>query len=285
MSAGASGRRVGDQFAVLVIPEWPRLFVAPPPAAHTDHVVERFPAGEGVVGGMHDHYAAAVLHVLFEGGFQVLRPADVRRVVVEDDARVLLEVGLEAAEVAARRWSGYHVHLEQPGLFQLLFQHGCRQLPFVIRAAALSIQEHDAVRRGGIQANAAEHRAKADSNCSSFHEYRSCYRLTPRPPLAFTFLSLSAEYTEAIQRRVLPDDCMPCLVSRCDECAALCAAPKVVGGPYVVNATSRGATVAWIVESDQVTWQVAGAADKTSPALENGVQRNHRIAAEHALRL
>ena len=34
--------------------------------------------------------------------------------------------------------------------------------------------------------------------------------------------------------------------------SALCAAPKVVGGPYVVNATSRGATVAWIVESEQV---------------------------------
>jgi predicted phosphodiesterase len=49
---------------------------------------------------------------------------------------------------------------------------------------------------------------------------------------------------------------------------ALGAAPRVVGGPYVVNATSRGATVAWIVESDTVTYQAAGAAARTSPALK-----------------
>src|SRR5271169_239297 len=50
--------------------------------------------------------------------------------------------------------------------------------------------------------------------------------------------------------------------------AAICAAPKVVGGPYVVNATSRGATVAWIVESDEVSFHAAGAPAKTSPALK-----------------
>src|ERR1035438_2002342 len=50
--------------------------------------------------------------------------------------------------------------------------------------------------------------------------------------------------------------------------AALCAGDKVVGGPYVVNATARGATVAWIVESDTVKFQAAGAAAKTSPALK-----------------
>ena len=45
--------------------------------------------------------------------------------------------------------------------------------------------------------------------------------------------------------------------------AALCAAPKVVGGPYVVNATSRGATVAWIVETDQVTYQASRRTTRT----------------------
>jgi len=50
--------------------------------------------------------------------------------------------------------------------------------------------------------------------------------------------------------------------------AALGADSRVVGGPYVVNATSRGATVAWIVEGEAVTYQAAGAAPKTSPALK-----------------
>ena len=70
--------------------------------------------------------------------------------------------------------------------------------------------------------------------------------------------------------------------------AALCAAPKVVGGPYVVNATSRGATVAWIVETDQVKFQAAGGAAKTSPALSveytnlTGLQPNTRYDYEVA---
>jgi hypothetical protein len=68
--------------------------------------------------------------------------------------------------------------------------------------------------------------------------------------------------------------------------AVLSAAPKVVGGPYVVNATSRGATVAWIVESEQVTYQAAGAAVKSAPALRmeytrlSGLQPNTRYDYE-----
>ena len=68
--------------------------------------------------------------------------------------------------------------------------------------------------------------------------------------------------------------------------AALCAAPKVVGGPYVVNATSRGATVAWIVESEQVKWHAPGAADKMAPSLRmeysgiTGLQPNTRYDYE-----
>ncbi|MGD0774862.1 MAG: metallophosphoesterase [Candidatus Solibacter sp.] len=70
--------------------------------------------------------------------------------------------------------------------------------------------------------------------------------------------------------------------------AALGAASQVVGGPYVVNATSRGATVAWIVASDTVTYQAAGAAAKTSPALKvehsglSGLQPNTRYDYEVA---
>ena len=49
--------------------------------------------------------------------------------------------------------------------------------------------------------------------------------------------------------------------------AVMAAAPKVVGGPYVVNVSGRGATVAWIVESDEATFHAAGVAAKASPAL------------------
>jgi 3',5'-cyclic AMP phosphodiesterase CpdA len=68
--------------------------------------------------------------------------------------------------------------------------------------------------------------------------------------------------------------------------AVLAAAPKVVGGPFVVNTTARGATVAWIVESDEVTFHAAGAAAKTSPALQveytnlTGLQPNTRYEYE-----
>ena len=40
--------------------------------------------------------------------------------------------------------------------------------------------------------------------------------------------------------------------------AALSAGTKMVGGPFVVNANSRGATIGWIVESDQVTFHARG---------------------------
>ena len=70
--------------------------------------------------------------------------------------------------------------------------------------------------------------------------------------------------------------------------SALCAAPKVVGGPFVVNATGRGATVVWIVEADQVAFHPAGAAAKVSPALHaeqtklTGLQPNTRYEYEVA---
>ena len=68
--------------------------------------------------------------------------------------------------------------------------------------------------------------------------------------------------------------------------SAFGAGPEVVGGPYVVNATSRGATVAWIVESGQVKFQAAGTEAKTSPALKveytslSGLQPNTRYDYE-----
>src|ERR1019366_1887559 len=181
VSTGVAGRRVGDQLSILVVPERARLFVASPPAADADHLVERLPAGEGVVGGVDDDQAAALPDVLLEGSFDLLRPAVVRRIVIQYDGRVLLEIGLEAADAAIRRRRGHHVHLEEAGLLELLLQHRSGQLPFVIRAAALSIEEHDAGRRGRVQGQGAEDGAKADSNRKFLHGGGSCHRVHLSP--------------------------------------------------------------------------------------------------------
>ena len=64
--------------------------------------------------------------------------------------------------------------------------------------------------------------------------------------------------------------------------AALAAAQKIAGGPLVVNATPRTATVVWLVEGSHVTLQAAGAPQRTSPSLRvekttlTGLQPNTR---------
>src|SRR6478752_979476 len=47
---------------------------------------------------------------------------------------------------------------------------------------------------------------------------------------------------------------------------ALIAAPRIVGGPFVVGVTSQSATIVWIVQSDQVTVRPEGGAALTSPS-------------------
>src|SRR5215471_6019542 len=50
---------------------------------------------------------------------------------------------------------------------------------------------------------------------------------------------------------------------------ALAAGQKFAGGPYVVGVTSKSATVAWVVQVDEVTFRPpAGAAVLTAPALK-----------------
>jgi len=46
----------------------------------------------------------------------------------------------------------------------------------------------------------------------------------------------------------------------------LAAADKIVGGPMVVNATARYATVVWIVQSDELTLQAPGGPARKSPS-------------------
>src|SRR6266849_2987990 len=64
--------------------------------------------------------------------------------------------------------------------------------------------------------------------------------------------------------------------------AAMAAAQKIAGGPLVVNATPRTATVVWLVEGSHVTLHAPGAPPRTSPSLRvekttlTGLQPNTR---------
>lgn len=60
------------------------------------------------------------------------------------------------------------------------------------------------------------------------------------------------------------------------------AAQEKAGGPFVVNVTSRTATVVWLVQSEAATFQTLGGAPRTSPSLHvekttlTGLQPNTR---------
>src|SRR5437762_3375894 len=64
--------------------------------------------------------------------------------------------------------------------------------------------------------------------------------------------------------------------------ATIAAAQKIAGGPFVVNATPKSATLVWIVESDQAILQFPGGPAKSSPSLRvekttmTGLQPNTR---------
>ena len=68
--------------------------------------------------------------------------------------------------------------------------------------------------------------------------------------------------------------------------AALAADPKIAGGPYVVNVTSKTATIAWLVSDNDVTVQSpAGAASIQSPAFHVEKNHAHRPDRQHPLRI
>src|SRR5882724_12571581 len=64
--------------------------------------------------------------------------------------------------------------------------------------------------------------------------------------------------------------------------AILPAAPRIVGGPVVVNVTGRSAMVVWVVQTDQLTVRSPTGAAKQSPSLHverttlTGLQPNTR---------
>lgn len=70
-------------------------------------------------------------------------------------------------------------------------------------------------------------------------------------------------------RRIMTEIDMRILVFFAAAAACCAADAKVIGGPFVMDVTSRGATVVWITESGEVSLQPAGAAGsapKLSPA-------------------
>jgi len=64
--------------------------------------------------------------------------------------------------------------------------------------------------------------------------------------------------------------------------ATTAGADKIIGGPVVVNATARSATVVWIVQSDELTLQPPSGAARKSPSFRveqttlTGLQPNTR---------
>src|SRR5215212_3809018 len=95
MAAGATGCRIGHQFAVAYEPVRSGLLGPPTPAADADHLVEGRPSRKGVVGSVHRHEAAAVRDELLERRLQSRWPAFVRGVVIHHHHAVLAEVRRE----------------------------------------------------------------------------------------------------------------------------------------------------------------------------------------------
>src|SRR5205085_10111193 len=68
--------------------------------------------------------------------------------------------------------------------------------------------------------------------------------------------------------------------------AILPAAPRIVGGPVVVNVTGRSAMVVWVVQTDQLTVRPPTGAAESSPSLHveratlTGLQPNTRYEYE-----
>src|SRR6266404_4618233 len=68
--------------------------------------------------------------------------------------------------------------------------------------------------------------------------------------------------------------------------AVLPAAPKIVGGPVVVNVTPRSAMVVWVMETGQLTLRAPTGAPRSSPSLHvehttlTGLQPNTRYEYE-----
>jgi len=148
------------------------LFGAIAPAANADHFVERVPGTEGVIGRVHDDYAAAVFDVLFEGVFEGLGPAVIGSVVIPDDDLIFAPLGLESGEVGSGGRGGDDVDLEKAGFVEFFLEDGGSELPGVIGTAAFAIEEHDFNGAGSLGGGGREReQGRAEEKCEKrcFH--------------------------------------------------------------------------------------------------------------------
>ena len=125
----------------LKIPGGAGGFRAAAPAADADHFVEGGPIGEGVVCAVNDYKAAAVFDELIELLAEIGGP--VWTVVIHDDDFVFGEVWMEIGEVFIGAGRGGDGDLENSGVVEFLFQDAGGELPVVIGAGGLAVDEED----------------------------------------------------------------------------------------------------------------------------------------------
>src|SRR5215831_8249187 len=103
MTSGGTRCIVGNELAVLEVPQRTRFFRASSPPAYSDHFIEGKPTRKRIVGGMHAYEASTAGNVVLERRLQFSRPTLIRSVVIEDDGLVFCKVRPELDEVATRR--------------------------------------------------------------------------------------------------------------------------------------------------------------------------------------
>ena len=92
------------------------FFVAPAPAAQTDHRIILGPVGERIVGGVVGNEAAAVFHKGEKGGVDLGRPA--LAVIIGDNDRIGRKIG---APLGPERGCGSLVRRDRSGVFGEIF--------------------------------------------------------------------------------------------------------------------------------------------------------------------
>lgn len=78
---------------------------------------------------------------------------------------------------------------------------------------------------------------------------------------------MSANNTGVLKKAIFSSLCIGVLIAAAQLTTAAEKIEKIVGGPFVVNVTSRSATVAWVVQGDGVTLRSPTGSVLSSPAL------------------
>src|SRR5215471_829425 len=162
---------IGNELAVLEIPQWTGFFRTSSPSAHADHFIESRPTRERIIRGMDGYETATAGNVVLECRLQFRRPPLIRSIVVEDDGLVYRKVRPEPAEVTAGGRSGDNIDLKQSGLFELFFEYAGYELPLVIWPAALSIENHDARRALCPRSNGRKYKCGAHNEPRRSHYF------------------------------------------------------------------------------------------------------------------